>query len=419
MFAMTTLLALSIVAAALATPTMAQDCGRGPYNWFGISAASLGVIDGKPNFVVGAPSAGLVHQFAGLTSRAPIRTLYGGHWFGIEVSATGDLDGDGAGDFAVASYDNFVHVYSGRTGAELFSVHVAEHQQGVDASEDVDGDGVRDLIVREWNGELYDNPDTRMCYAVISGRTHERIRFRVLDLPTFAYQVRAAGDVDHDGHGDVLVVTDPFRIADRRLREAFVDVYSGDDERLLHRVPVLVEAEYPHIAVCSLGDITGDGCADFAIGATDDDSGDPPPHNRPGRVLIVCGRTGEVLRTIQHTNEWDLFGYSLANAGDVDGDGVSDLIIGADTRFFCGLRRCSVFLASGRDGKLLREYGGRDIEPLGVFVASAGDVDGDGVPDQMLGSVLDATGAFYDGTLQLISGKRGQGLVTWGEPGAW
>ncbi len=408
-----------VCAEVLVATSSAQENGWRQYNGFGMCAASLGVIDGVPNFVVGAPNVGLVHQFAGLTSREPVRTLHGGNGFGRELSATGDLDGDGAGDFAVASYDNFVHVYSGRTGAELFAAHVAEHQQGVDASEDVDGDGVRDLIVAEWNGELAGNRDNRECYAVISGRTHERIRFRV--LPTFAEQVRAAGDVDHDGHGDVLVVADvgSFEFAARELREAHVDVYSGDDGKLLHEVPIWIEAQYARIVACSLGDITGDGCADFAIGVTDDDQGDPPPANWPGRVFVVCGRTGEVLRTIQHSAQWDLFGYSLADAGDVDGDGVSDLIVGSTTRIMSGLHTSTFSLVSGRNGALMLEVKGKLMEPIGTFVTSAGDVDGDGTPDQLVGSAYDETGAFYDGTLKLVSPKSGKALITWGVPGAW
>ncbi len=423
----------------------AQQKELGPYDWFGLSAASVGVVDGRPNFFVAAPGVGLVHQFAGF-ERAPPRSLRGGGWCGMQMSVMGDLDGDGVADFAIANLMKQVQIRSGRDGRVLYDVRpwvwstslargsfVPAHDgkvarwlpppmnalsapsappigMPIDGSEDVDGDGVHDLIV----AVLGDEPGG---FAVYSGKEGCLVREEI--WPSFDLR-GAAGDVDRDGCGDILLST---QLGDGEHPVGIrFSIVSGRDSSLLRTFDVETSSHQPHITSALLRDVDGDGVADLAVATCDhdlvwNDAGDMI-HDPviAGRVDVISGRTGAVLRTLRDGTLWNLFGYAVADAGDVDLDGCSDVLVTSYPEMDSYLWRGELFLYSGRDGSLLRHWTGGVDDPLGAFVSGAGDVNADGFPDQLVGSVFDAIGGHEDGALFVLSGFDGSILAHWGEP---
>ena len=143
-------------------------------------------------------------------------------------------------------------------------------------------------------------------------------------------------------------------------------------------------------AVCSAGDTDGDGIDDWLFGSPFSDQNG----TNSGSVRLVSGADGTSRFTLHGVAPMDLFGYSLACAGDVDGDGFSDLVIGAYGNDDFGPEAGTAYVFSGQSGALLHELsGGEAYENSGISVAGAGDVDGDGLDDLFIGANHAASGA--------------------------
>jgi hypothetical protein len=174
-------------------------------------------------------------------------------------------------------------------------------------------------------------------------------------------------------------------------------VYSGFNGSVLYSV-VGSAFELVGFAVCGTGDLNADGFADFAVGAPAVPFA-PPPLPVPS-VRIFSGVDGSLLRTLPGTR--DGFGSVLANVGDVDADGRDDLLIG-DPGSVSPVG--AAHLVSGIDGTtLLSLTGGFGF---GVRVAAAGDMDADGVPDLLFGIPDDSTNGVRAGRVQVLSGATG------------
>jgi hypothetical protein len=137
-------------------------------------------------------------------------------------------------------------------------------------------------------------------------------------------------------------------------------------------------------SVAAIGDIDGDGFGDVAIGGPFGDGYQPDA----GYVNLYSGRTGYSIRQLKGLATGDHFGWSVAGlGGDIDGDGVSDLIVGAPYHdSTLGTDAGSVYLVSGATGAYLWIYGGNAADDwLGWAVSAVGDVDLDGVVDFAMG----------------------------------
>ncbi|MEM1453137.1 MAG: hypothetical protein AAGI22_28810 [Planctomycetota bacterium] len=164
-------------------------------------------------------------------------------------------------------------------------------------------------------------------------------------------------------------------------------------------------------ALTTIDDLDGDGVADFVVSAPREAITVGPNAGRVGVVRAHSGRTGAVLWRTENTNFGSGFGVSLATIGDVDQDGVRDLIVGHPgdhtTASFAG----RVVTLSGANGAFLSErLGLYTYDQLGSFVASADDHDGDGIEDWLVQSEV---GAFFDDRIFLISSATSAIIASW------
>jgi hypothetical protein len=178
-------------------------------------------------------------------------------------------------------------------------------------------------------------------------------------------------------------------------------VLNGKDGKVLWTWRGAAAGDRLGAAVAGIGDVDRDGFADVAIGAPLADVGGADA----GLVRVLSGRTGQTLWQRSGPAAGDALGWSLAAAGDADGDGWIDLAVGSRR---AGALPGFALLVSGKDGSNLHRFDGTTADDrFGVCVAAAGDANRDGRPDV---AVLAARGQ-----LHLHSGRDGTLLRAWSE----
>lgn len=215
--------------------------------------------------------------------------------------------------------------------------------------------------------------------------------------------VSVVPDVDGDGVDEVLLGS-PF-LAFAGFQSGAVELYSGASGVKLAIVGGKAPGDHAGWSAVGLPDLDGDGRGDYAVGAPDADG----PVDGAGRVRVHSGLSGAVLHEWLGALQADGLGLSLAAAGDVDGDGTVDLLLGAWRAD--GLRG-RVEVRSGASGALLREHKGSLLEDrLGTSVCGLGDVDGDGRDDYAVGATQEGFGTGYVHVLSGASGALIHALV--------
>ena len=261
----------------------------------------------------------------------------------------------------------------------------------LDGGQDVNGDGVPDLLVGTENG-------TTGRVSVVSGANASTIA--TLDGKStasfFGHSVRYVGDVDGDGVSD------------------FVASAFGDETAYLYsgatRVRLLPRKGLPYGGkVVPLGDADGDGTPDFLVSASG---------SAPANLLAIAysGRTGVALYQVTDSVDPRVSLFRASAVGDLDGDGVSDAILGDS---YAHDQSGVVRTVSGRTGAILRTYVGMQVHHLGSYVQGVQDVTGDGVPDYVIDTDLysGATGAIVRGLgglaigLGQVDGEGGNDLA--------
>jgi hypothetical protein len=210
---------------------------------------------------------------------------------------------------------------------------------------------------------------------------------------SLGFAVANAGDVDRDGINDIAAAA----ISD--VPAPAVYVFSGATGTRLHRLP---DGFQVGVSLAGGSDVNGDGHADLLVGGIEDGT-------RTGYASVYSGKDGVLLRRVWGTAQKDHFGASVSFAGDVNRDGIDDLLIGAPQR---QTGPGYAVILSGRDGRFVRGFTGFAFgDEFGASVAGLGDVDGDGYPDAAVGAPMSrARGYIGGGLLSVVSGKDGRSL---------
>ncbi|HSQ59072.1 MAG TPA: FlgD immunoglobulin-like domain containing protein [Acidobacteriota bacterium] len=281
---------------------------------------------------------------------------------------------------------------TGEAAGDLFGTSVA-------ANGDVNGDGRNDAVIgAQWNDADAANAGRAYVYFGGAGGAMgpapsltlrpDQVQSRALA----GYAVAIVGDVNGDGHHDFAVGAPTSRLAGRVFLYWGGPATDGIPDRVLAG---LRQGEFFGGAVAGTGDMNGDGFNDVYAGA-------PwfapfgAPVTRVGRGYLFFGGTGTgsvvdivtEVRSIGGLTDQLQFTTSVGPAGDVNGDGFADVLVGqpADGRFVAG--RAFIF------------YGGIPVHRVadivflsedphyrvGHAVAKAGDFDGDGVDDFLVGA---------------------------------
>ena len=209
------------------------------------------------------------------------------------------------------------------------------------------------------------------------------------------HEVAFVGDINDDGYGDFIVGA-PHSNAGGYL-SGRVYVYSGKTGESIFVFTGADTNNYLGHSVSSAGDFDGDGINDILIGANSNDE----VGVNAGKVYVYSGKTGDILHTFTGAATSENFGYSVAYAGDVNNDGIDDLIIGAASK---------AYVFSGQTGDTIHIFISEVAGLLfGGPVASAGDIDNDGFADLIIGvpTSSDSVIGSFTGKVNIFSGQTG------------
>lgn len=316
---------------------------------FGRSVDGVGDInaDGHADFLVGAyrrsrppgyGNEGRVTLYSGLDG-SEIRRFVGqfeDEHLGESVSEAGDVDMDGVNDFILGAPGKQVigyqfgaaYVRSGATGAILYSYdgRYPDDELGSSVSNagDVNADGFADVVIgvqQAWVDPI--RPGKALVKSGYDGSELHHLQGEHHDS-YFGIDVAAAGDVDLDGYDDVLVGASEEHGGGFHEDAGAVRVYSGLTGECLSLIRGRSRESRLGRSVACAGDVNRDGRPDIVAGAISESG---PFPGRGAVYIILTGETEPIYRI--HQNYGDALGAAVDGAGDVNGDGLDDVIAGA------------------------------------------------------------------------------------------
>jgi hypothetical protein len=400
--------------------------------------------DGTADLVLGMPglddgqsSEGGVFLFAGdgvsyattalwsYTSNEPFAFLGGA------VSIPGDLNDDTFSDLVVGSWqadgatanEGRVEVfYGGPAGlAAVPDVVIDGGQAGASfgfslAGGDVNGDGVADLLVGAPDWSETESSEGAVFWFAGSSAGLSSVPSGLLAVgsagASFGYSVAVPGDVDQDGDDDILVGSPEY--SDVEVGEGRALLFHGDP--LGPTASAIWEVESDQLfarmghSVAGAGDVNGDGHPDLLVGTPWFDGASL----ENGQVDLWFGATAPPALTSDWSWEGPqsggLAGVSVAGAGDLNGDGVDDLAVGASHADIGVPDEGLLFVFPGLLGTEPSAQPGRVISlggllaQFGSSIASAGDANGDGFDDLLVGGWNFSSAAAGEGVATLLLG---------------
>ncbi|MCG6864964.1 MAG: integrin alpha [Thiogranum sp.] len=376
-----------------------------------------------------------------------------GALFGFAVAGAGDVNGDGYDDVIVGAwrYDTGV-----TDGGAAFIFHgsatgiadatpatantwiesdqaTAELGESVAGAGDVNGDGYDDVIV---GAPRYHDGETEEGAAFvflggptgIASATPASAHARIVPgqaLAELGASVAGAGDVNGDGYDDVIVGAWFFDVDETDEGAAFI--FQGSAQGIADGTPATAQTRFTGgqagarmgNSVAGAGDVNGDGYDDVIVGAHTLDAGETDE----GAAFVYLGSASGIADATPATaqarfegNQAEAWmGVKVAGAGDVNGDGYDDVIVGArrydDGETDEGAAFVFYGSASGiADGNpetaRTRLEGDRAGAWMGHSVAGAGDVNGDGYDDVIVGASRYDTGASFMGRVRRLLKHR-------------
>lgn len=386
----------------------------GPVSWegFGYSCAGAGDVngDGIPDVIIGS----YIEDVGGLNDVGTVDVFSGAngnllhHWegvdeggiFGVAVAGVGDINLDGYDDVIVGaqyedngatSFAGAAYVYSGFDGTQIHKF-VGEYSYAyfggaVASAGYVDADNTPDIIIGSWNannGSFYDygaayiySGSSGSLIRKFSGTTHNS---------RFGNSVAGVGDVNGDGIDDQLVGI-PFEYLTGAGYGGRAILYSGADGSVIHQWDGYPDGSTLGWSVSAADDLNNDGVNDVVISSAYANIG---PKTQAGRVHVYSGADASLIHKWDGETRIDVFGSSVAGVGDMDGDGVGEVVVGAYNADRNGTDdEGAVYIYSGATGAPIYRQLGNSDDILGHAVAALGDLDQDG-HDEVLVSALGA-----------------------------
>ncbi len=391
-----------------------------------------------------------------------------GDYLGAQVSNAGDFNGDGVDDMIIASYrsdpgstnnagtsylifgnsNNFQLNFevSSLNGSDGFAINGVDDfdfsGRSVSYAGDINNDGIDDIIIAAIGDDRTNNMDRGKSYVIFGTSTEiNNIDLSLLNgLDGFTINhppngdypgnsVSGGGDFNADGIDDIIIgshkdngVGASYIIFGNTNNFSPVIELSNLDSQLGSKITGSEVDSWFGVSVSFAGDINNDTIDDLIIGATNLDA--------PGKSYVVFGSSNfpallnasELNGTngfvINGTDDGDRSGRSLSNAGDFNGDGIDDLIIGAPYTssnarsgisylVFGSSSFVSSFDLSSLNGNNGFKIRGRDPSGFSGFsVDTAGDVNDDGFDDIIIGATFaDANSVTRSGESYIVFGR--------------
>ncbi|MFO0690003.1 MAG: integrin alpha [Myxococcota bacterium] len=307
----------------------------------------------------------------------------------------------------------------------------SEFGSTVASAGDVDGDGYDDVIV---GADAYDQGQTDEGAAFVFrggptgiGNGNPTTAHAVLQGDQvdgrFGSTVSSAGDVNGDGYDDVIVGAYLFNAGQADEGAAFV--FHGSPAGIASGGPAIANGSMESnqtdaqlgLGVASAGDVNADGYGDVIVGSFLYDAG----QTNEGAAFVLLGSPtgiGNRNPTSAHarfeSDQADAWmGFSVAGAGDIDGDGDAEVLVGAPFMDFLSTDEgvAVVYLgspggiASGNPATAHARFYGQASTRTGTSVAGAGDVNGDGFGDVIIGSPFHSHGNPNEGAAFVFAGS--------------
>lgn len=329
--------------------------------------------------------------------------------FGFSVAPAGDVNGDDVDDFLVGAYLGVgkVYLYAGSAGgvAQTDYFSATTNQNGdffgysVDGGGDFNGDDADDFLVGAPKAHtLTDTTPVGRVYVYHGSNVGAPTQALTLIGETaddqFGWSVAVAGDVNDDGYDDMIAGALQYKGSESDTGRAYL--YYGGPGGIVPSTGVTLTGEQDldnfGNAVDGAGDVNGDGYDDVVVGAWQNSDG----ATRAGKVYVFFGSATGLSPlnpfTLTGTEAHGQLGTSVSGVGDINGDGYDDIIVGAAHE--AGAGRVYLLLGSATvpvTPAIVVDTGEASDDSFGFAVNRGGDLNGDGFADLLAGAYLHDT----------------------------